>query len=48
MIKREIEIEKLGINGEGVTHIDGKICFVKGAIPGANESTVIVKKAVKK
>lgn len=34
MIKREIEIEKLGINGEGVTHIDGKICFVKGAIPG--------------
>ena len=33
MIKKNVEIEKLGINGEGVTHIDGKICFVKGALP---------------
>ena len=33
MIRKHIKIEKLGINGEGVTYIDGKVCFVKGALP---------------
>ena len=40
MIRKHINIDKLGINGEGVTYIDGKVCFVKGALP---EDVVEVK-----
>ena len=29
----QLEIKKIGINGEGIGYIDKKICFVKGALP---------------
>ena len=29
----EIKIDRLGVNGEGVGSIEGKICFVDGALP---------------
>lgn len=34
MVKSEVEIKKLGINGEGIGYIDKKICFVNNALPG--------------
>ena len=30
----EIEIKRLGINGEGVGDVDSKVCFVEGGVPG--------------
>lgn len=30
----EVEIQKTAYGGEGITHIDGKVCFVSGALPG--------------
>ena len=32
-MKKNIEIKKLGINGEGIGYIDRKIVFVPGALP---------------
>ncbi|MDD3026923.1 MAG: TRAM domain-containing protein [Erysipelotrichaceae bacterium] len=37
-MNKEIEIKKIGINGEGIGYIDRKITFVKGALP---DETVI-------
>ncbi|MEG0685259.1 MAG: 23S rRNA (uracil(1939)-C(5))-methyltransferase RlmD [Coprobacillus sp.] len=34
MVKSEVEIKKLGINGEGIGYIDKKICFINNALPG--------------
>lgn len=34
MRKEQVEIKKLGINGEGIGYIDRKICFVDNALPG--------------
>lgn len=31
---QEIEIEKLAYGGAGVGYLDGKVCFVEGALPG--------------
>lgn len=31
---RQIKIEKLAYGGAGVGYIDGKVCFVEGALPG--------------
>ena len=31
--KAEVEIKKLGINGEGIGYINKKICFVDNALP---------------
>lgn len=33
MRKEEVEIKKLGINGEGIGYINKKICFVENAMP---------------
>lgn len=30
----QVEIKKLGINGEGIGYIDKKICFINNALPG--------------
>jgi 23S rRNA (uracil1939-C5)-methyltransferase len=30
----KLEIERFGINGEGVAHADGRVVFVEGALPG--------------
>lgn len=30
----ELEIERSAFGGEGVAHLDGKTCFVEGALPG--------------
>ena len=32
-MKKEVEIKKLGINGEGIGYIDKKICFIPNALP---------------
>ena len=32
-MKKNVEIKKLGINGEGIGYIDRKIVFVPGALP---------------
>lgn len=34
MKNEQVEIKKLGINGEGIGYIHKKICFVENAIPG--------------
>lgn len=34
MRKEQVEIKKLGINGEGIGYINKKICFVNNALPG--------------
>lgn len=39
-MKKNVEIKKLGINGEGIGYIDRKIIFVPGALP---EEEVIVE-----
>ncbi len=33
-MEKEIEIKKLAYGGEGLGMLDGKICFVEGALPG--------------
>ena len=38
-MKKEVEIKKIGINGEGIGYLDKKITFVKGALP---DETVMV------
>lgn len=38
-----LEIKKIGINGEGITYIDRKITFVPGALPGEIVDVDIVK-----
>ena len=40
-MKKNLEIKKLGINGEGIGYIDRKIVFVPGALP--QEEVVVVK-----
>lgn len=34
MKKEEVEIKKLGINGEGIGYVNKKICFIHNALPG--------------
>lgn len=34
MRKEQVEIKKLGINGEGIGYINKKICFIDHALPG--------------
>lgn len=34
MKNEQVEIKKLGINGEGIGYINKKICFVENALPG--------------
>mgnify|MGYP001499001909 CR=1 FL=1 len=34
MRKEQVEIKKMGINGEGIGYINKKICFIKNALPG--------------
>ncbi len=34
MRKEQVEIKKLGINGEGIGYINKKICFIHNALPG--------------
>ncbi|MEG0368246.1 MAG: TRAM domain-containing protein, partial [Coprobacillus sp.] len=34
MRKEQVEIKKLGINGEGIGYINKKICFINNALPG--------------
>lgn len=43
MIKSEVEIKKLGINGEGIGYIDKKICFVYNALPGETVEVEIIE-----
>jgi len=33
MRREQVEIKKLGINGEGIGYINKKICFIQGALP---------------
>lgn len=42
-MKKNIEIKKLGINGEGIGYIDRKIVFVPGALPQEEVVVEIVK-----
>ena len=39
----KLEIEKLDHFGRGVAHIDGKVCFVEGALPGEIVEVEIIK-----
>ena len=39
----KVEIEKLDHFGRGVAHIDGKVCFVEGALPGEIVEVEIIK-----
>lgn len=34
MRKEQVEIKKLGINGEGIGYVNKKICFINNALPG--------------
>lgn len=34
MKNEEVEIKKLGINGEGIGYVNKKICFIQNALPG--------------
>lgn len=43
MVKSEVEIKKLGINGEGIGYIDKKICFVYNALPGETVEVEIIE-----
>ena len=38
----ETEVTSLGINGEGISHLDGKTIFVRGALPGERVRAKIV------
>ena len=42
-MKKNIEIKKLGINGEGIGYIDRKIVFVPGALPQEEVTVEITK-----
>ena len=42
-MKKNVEIKKLGINGEGIGYIDRKIVFVPGALPGEEVVVEIIK-----
>lgn len=44
-MKKNVEIKKLGINGEGIGYIDRKIVFVPGALPQEEVVVDIVKQA---
>lgn len=39
-----VEIERLGHDGRGITHIDGKVAFVEGALPGESVSAVFTRR----
>src|SRR5690606_27967523 len=39
-----LEIERLGHDGRGITHIDGKIAFVEGALPGETVSATYTRR----
>lgn len=38
----ETDITSLGINGEGISHLDGKTIFVRGALPGERVRAKII------
>ena len=38
----ETEVTSLGINGEGISHLDGKTIFVRGALPGERVRAKII------
>lgn len=40
---KNITIEKLGINGEGVARVNGKVLFVKGALSGEVANVSVIK-----
>lgn len=40
---QELTIEELGYNGEGVSHINGKVCFVKYVLPNEVVKAKIIK-----
>ena len=42
-MKKNVEIKKLGINGEGIGYIDRKIVFVPGALPQEEVIVEIIK-----
>lgn len=43
-MNKNIEIKKVGINGEGIGYLDRKIVFVPGALPGEEVVVDIVKR----
>ena len=43
MRKEQVEIKKLGINGEGIGYINKKICFVQNALPGEMVEVEIIE-----
>lgn len=43
MKETQLEIKKLGINGEGIGYINRKITFVKGALPGEVVNVEVVE-----
>lgn len=40
---QELTIEELGYNGEGVSHVNGKVCFVKYVLPNEVVKAKIIK-----
>ena len=42
-MNQEIKIEKLAYGGEGIGYVDGKVCFVEGALPGEKVLAEIVQ-----
>ncbi len=43
-MSREILIEKLAYGGMGLGYLDGKVCFVEGALPGEHVTIRVTKK----
>jgi 23S rRNA (uracil1939-C5)-methyltransferase len=43
----EIKIDSLAYGGDGVGRVDGKVCFVKGALPGETVEVRIIKETSK-
>ena len=43
MRKEQVEIKKLGINGEGIGYINKKICFIQNALPGEMVEVEIIE-----
>ena len=38
-----LTIESIGLNGEGIAHLDGQVVFVSGGLPGEVCDTLILK-----
>lgn len=43
MAEIEVTIEKLAFGGDGIAHVDGKVCFVGGVAPGEKVLVRVVK-----